>query len=379
MELPWYHFLGVFDDRSVRRPGPLLHRAPSLMNILDLNDDALESLLSRLDVVTAARAERVAHKLHDMQPLYKLRIDRDRFRQCVKLVARLKSACHKELGSQDTCKEVLNEMADISAQENYRRELAHAGIMAALVRAFQRWPIKSASTYNAAAVLWNVTARNLAMPAVDMVAQLVDAGGVATVVKLMTCKLPPSGMRAAKFAMVALSNAMSKEVECAVCKRVEHAVRVAGLKCDLYSKLVALLDTWADETDAHAQLNGIMPVMGVLWGLANRGESALHLGSQPGCFHSLLRLMSSDDVELRYQAAGVLCNLVDFRENFDRFEAVGGLDVLKRLKDDNSVPPSGTGDEEMEVPEDDRSIAYLAGIALHAVDYWMENTKADSE
>jgi len=359
----------LMTDPSV---GPLLHRAPSLMNILDLNDDALESLLSRLDVVSAARVERVAHTLHDMQPLYKLRIYRDRFRQCVKVVARLKSACHKELGSQDTCKDVLNEMIDISApQENYRRELAHAGIMAALVRAFQRWPIKSASTYNAAAVLWNVTARNLAMPAVDVVAQLVDAGGVVTVVKLMTCKLPPSGMRAAKYAMVALSNAMSKGVEYAVCKRVEHAVRVAGLKCDLYSKLVALLDTWADETDAHAQLNGIMPVMGVLWGLASHGKSALHLGSQPGCFHSLLRLMSSDDVELRYQAAGVLCNLVNFRENSDRFEAVGGVDVLKRLKDDNTVPPSGAGDEELEVPEDDRSIAYFVGIALDTVDYWM--------
>ena len=349
------------------------------MNLLHLDDDALETLLSRLDIVAAARVERVAHKLHDMRPLYKLQIDRNKFRQSVKLITRLNSACHKELGSEDTCKQVLNEMADMSAQASYRRELAHAGIMAALVRAFKRWPIKSESTYNAAAVLWNVTARNMAMPAVDMVAQLVDAGGVATVVKLMTCRLPSGGMRAAKFAMVALGNALSNEVEDAVCERVEHAVRVAGLKCDLYSKLVALLDTWADETDAHAQLNGIMPVIAVLWGLANRGESALHLGSQAGCFHSLLRLMSSADVELRYQAAGVLCNLVRWQENVDRFQAIGGVDVLTRLKDDNAVPPSGAGDEEMEVPEDERSIGYLAGIALDAVDYWREANASDTE
>ena len=49
----------------IRSALPLLCVRSNLMNLLDLNDDALESLLSQLNVVDAARMERVAIKLHN--------------------------------------------------------------------------------------------------------------------------------------------------------------------------------------------------------------------------------------------------------------------------------------------------------------------------
>jgi hypothetical protein len=157
------------------------------MNILDLDSDALESVLSRLNVVNASCVEQVSSKLRAMRPVHKLLLNRERFRQSVNLIARLNQACHKELGTESTAAIILNELADVTDSKDIRRELAHAGLMAALTRAFKRWPINSVSTHNAAATLWNLTAGNVAMPAVDMVAQLVDEGAVERLVKLITC------------------------------------------------------------------------------------------------------------------------------------------------------------------------------------------------
>ena len=352
------------------------------MNILDLDSDALESVLSRLNVVNASCVEQVSSKLRAMRPVHKLLLNRERFRQSVNLIARLNQACHKELGTESTAAIILNELADVTDSKDIRRELAHAGLMAALTRAFKRWPINSVSTHNAAATLWNLTAGNVAMPAVDMVAQLVDEGAVERLVKLITCKLPESGTRAAKFAMMVLSNAMSNQVQDAVAERVERAARAMGLRCGLYPKLVNLLKAWTDKTDAHPELTGVKPVLNVIWGLANRGESALHLGSQPDCFESLLRLANGDDAELRFSATGVLLNLLDWRVNADRFKAVGGegVNVLSRLMADNTVPPSRKGDEKMEIPADERCIAYLAGIAHDVLDEWGDSlSERDSD
>jgi len=211
-----------------------------------------------------------------------------------------------------------------------------------------------------------MTSGNIAAPAVDMIDQLVDEGGIPPLVKLMTSKLPADGVRAAKFAMLSLSNALSSQVSDRVAEKVESAVRVAGLKCGLYAKLVALLDTWANDSDAHPELRGSSPVLAALWGLCNRGESALHVGSQPGCFPALLRLMSSERPKLRYDAAGVLVNLVEREDNAELFRSIGGIDVLTKLKADHAAP-AREGNEELSRPQDKRSISYLAGLALNAL------------
>ena len=105
----------------------------------------------------------------------------------------------------------------------------------------------------------------------------------------------------------------------------------------------------------------------LLWNLASNGESAIHIGAEPGCFESLLHLLGCQDDELRFDAAGLLCNLVQWEENATQFKAIGGVEMLTKLQADHAKPYD-QGDEVDERAPDERSVAYLAGIALGALD-----------
>ena len=332
------------------------------MTLIELGDDEIHSLTQFLDIVSVSRLERVARRMHDLKLVNDLKLDRAKFVTSLSLVARINVARPNQI------LRVANELSDIAAQEDdddFRCELAHAGAVPAVCRAINRVGPKSAAAFNCAAALWNLTANNVAMPNVDVVEQLVTDGGVPPLVRLITDKLPSESERAAKFAAITLSNAMSMDARTSneVIKSVEEAVRMAGGPLGLYPKLVSLLDTWAAEEDDIPALDGARPASGLLWNLASRSQqSSESIGDVSGCIKKLLGMLERDDGEMRINAAGILCNLVYEGSNAIQVkEAPRALEILRTCKADKT---SRGHDASREDADDKRTVARFAKETL---------------
>ena len=307
------------------------------MTLMDLGDDEIYSFTKFLDIASVSRLERVARRMHELKLVNNMKLDREKFIASVNLVTHLDGARPNQI------LRFANELSDVAAQEDdddCRRELAHAGAVPAVCRAMNRVGPRSAAAFNCAAALWNLTTNNVAMPRVDVVQQLVTDGGVPPLVRLITDKLPSESERAAKFAAITLSNAMSMHAHTSieVIESVENAVRVAGGPLGLYPKLVSLLDAWAAEEDDIPALNGTLPATGLLWNLASHSkQSSESIGEQPGCIEKLLGMLERGDGEMRIEAAGILCNLVYEASNAIKVkETPGALEILRTCKADKT-------------------------------------------
>ena len=335
------------------------------MTLMDLGDDEIYSLTTWLDIVSVSRLERVARRMHDLKLVNNLKLDRAKFIASANLVKRLDGARPNQI------LRFANELSDNAAQEDgddCRRELAHAGAVPAVCRAMNRVGPKSVAAFNCAAALWNLTTNNVAMPSVDVVEQLVTAGGVPPLVRLITEKLPSESERAAKFAAITLSNAMSMAAHTSieVIESVENAVRMAGVPLGLYPKLVSLLDAWAAEEDDIPALDGTLPATGLLWNLANRSkQSSESIGEQPGCVEKLLGMLEHCNGEMRISAAGVLCNLVREASNAIKVkEAPGALEILRTFRADKTRRGL---DASREAADDKRTVAKFVKSTLRGL------------
>ena len=244
------------------------------------------------------------------------------------------------------------------------RTLLWAGGVPVAVELLQRFSVTTLCAHNAAAILFNLSR----LPA--FASELVAAGSVHKLVEMLLLyksrSREPACGRAAKFACMTLSNCLATGSGRASAVAVVSALHEAGAA----ERLVELLRFWsvpaADESEPEtlATLKGIHPIASLMWGIAYRSEQGSAGLGAAGCVTLALDLLRSNDADLRFEAAGLLANLV--REDSNRQmvrDYPAAFPLLHSLaRSDDACPSPGL--IEHYGKDDERTVMCLVQLAL---------------
>lgn len=333
---------------------------PALMRsqLASLPNDIVPLILELLPLRCLVVAARVSHTF---KAAASPRLEEERRKMLDKWTPRLKA-----LRAQAS---IANKAAIVLADDviAHPTQVMWAGGVQAAVGLLQRFSLTSLCARNAAAILFNMShTQEFALP-------LVSCGGVELLVRMLTLSKPsgePACGRAAKFAAMTLSNCLAEGTRMECVRAVKRALHMV----DVVPRLVQLLDIWAKQSDDDDEplpsLQGIHPLASLLWGMAHRSkESAIVLGAAGTAAKALSLLENSESSDVRYVAAGLLCNLVAGATENARLvlSTPGGMELLRRLvRSDTAKPSPGLvcfGGE-----DDTRTIQELVQYALAALD-----------
>jgi hypothetical protein len=248
------------------------------------------------------------------------------------------------------------------------RTLLHFGGVSAVVNLLRRFSITSLNAYNAAAILFNLSR----LP--ELGAELVAACGVRPLVQMLLLASPRTGKpacgRAAKFAAMTLSNCLAGAPQ-----SVDSAEVVASAlyEADAIGRLVELLDVWSRPHDDNEPeettptLKGVRPIASLMWGLASWSAECSEALGAAGGVKLALRLLRSDDANLRYDAAGLLSNLLSEESNRRRVRtAPAAFALLHSLaRSDDACPSPGL--VEYDGKDGVRTVKFLVKLAMQSM------------